>query len=72
MIPAVSLELGLFLTQPPTESVTGPEAAKMLRDYFTKASAKLAELKPAEALAKGEVRDDGHGDYVDVHQERGL
>jgi len=46
---AASLDLGLFLTQPPKESVEGPEAAKMLRAYFAKASTKLAELKPAAA-----------------------
>lgn len=45
---AALLDLGLFLTKAPKESVEGPEAVKMLRDYFTKASAKLAELKPVK------------------------
>jgi hypothetical protein len=46
---ADSLELGLFLTQPPKMWVKGQEAAKILRDYFAKACAKFSELKPVEA-----------------------
>lgn len=41
---AESIDLGLFLTQPPTEHVEGEGAAKMLRDYFSKASKKFPEL----------------------------
>jgi hypothetical protein len=43
---APSLDLGLFLTQPPTESVEGSDAVRMLQDYFAKVSAKYSELKP--------------------------
>lgn len=43
---AVSLDLGLFITQAPTGSIEGGEAAEKLRDYFDKASAKYAELNP--------------------------
>ena len=46
---APSLDLGLFLTQPPKEHVDGAGAAKMLRDYFAKASKKFSELKSVKA-----------------------
>ncbi len=46
---AASLDLGLFITQPPKKSVKGRNAAKMLLGYFEKASAKFEELKPAES-----------------------
>jgi hypothetical protein len=46
---AASLDLGLFLTQPPKDNVDGAGAAKMLRDYFAKASRRFPELKPAAA-----------------------
>jgi hypothetical protein len=41
------LDLGLFLTQPPTEWVQGADALRMLRMYFHKACAKYPPLKPA-------------------------
>jgi hypothetical protein len=42
---AATLKLGLFLTQPPTEFLEGPDAAKELREKFSKASARFEELK---------------------------
>lgn len=45
---APSLDLGLFLTQPPTEQVTGDDAVKMLRAYWGKAAKKFPALAPLE------------------------
>ena len=42
---SATLDLGLFLTQPPKDFVEGEAAAKMLRDYFTKASKKFPALE---------------------------
>ena len=42
---STTLDLGLFLTQPPKDFVEGEAAAKMLRDYFTKASKKFPALE---------------------------
>ncbi len=42
---AATLDLALFLTQPPKEFVKGALAAKMLRDYFTKVSKKFNKIK---------------------------
>jgi hypothetical protein len=41
---APSLDLGLFLTQPPIKFAEGADAAQMLRDYHAKASKRFAEL----------------------------
>ncbi|MBI3987451.1 MAG: type V CRISPR-associated protein Cas12b [Lentisphaerae bacterium] len=46
---ADSLNLGLFLTQPPTECLEGPDAVKELRKKFSKAAAKFPELKTVSA-----------------------
>lgn len=42
---AATLKLGLFLTQPPTDFLEGPDAAKELREKFSKAAVKSGELK---------------------------
>lgn len=42
---AASLDLGLFVTTPPTESAEGEQAARMLRKYFEEASKKHSELQ---------------------------
>ncbi|MFA5264366.1 MAG: type V CRISPR-associated protein Cas12b [Opitutaceae bacterium] len=46
---ASSLDLGLLLTQPPTEFVEGAAAVKMLLNYFLKASARIPDLKQTSA-----------------------
>lgn len=46
---AASLNLGLFLTQPPTEFLEGPDAVKELRKKFSKAATKFSELKAVSA-----------------------
>jgi hypothetical protein len=47
---SATLELGLFLTQPPKDFVEGADAAKILRDYFTKVSKKIPELNATASL----------------------
>ena len=42
---APQLDLGLFLTKPPTKSAKGKEAAENLRKYFETAQKKLPDLK---------------------------
>jgi hypothetical protein len=42
---AATLDLGLFLTRPPTNYVEGVDAAQMLRNYLKKVSKKFTQLK---------------------------
>lgn len=56
---APSLDLSLFLTQPSKQYVEGADAAKMLRDYFVKATKKFSELKPIAAAFENFVSSQG-------------
>lgn len=47
---AATLDLDLFLTQPPKDFVEGADAAKILRNYFTKVSKKFPELKVTASM----------------------
>jgi hypothetical protein len=47
---AATLDLDLFLTQPPKDFVEGADAAKVLRDYFTKVSKQFPELKVTASM----------------------
>jgi hypothetical protein len=51
---APDLDLGLFLTTPPTESISGKDAVSKLRDYFNKTveAAKKAAKKHGHALSE--------------------